>query len=596
MSTWTVLCNFCAKTYRVDYETQKGVHGVLYKNKNKVKYYNSANREVRRRQHNGSNVTDNDDNDENDELREVQYKRRYDGRDSNNLKECRLKNVEYSLPLFGVSTSVSGLASTRNINKKRERLNEIYSIPASMCPPLLTILIDGTSTDPKYYRKICSSLNQLLYHCQNNNDYDGISNNDNIDEKENGGDNNSSNRSNGYGKSSTTANFKGCKIGIFVMTKGGGLSVFDLKSPGGHVKHFWVQPSPLQRNEEFVSNDNNNNTNMNFVGDSFDRDDLAMLQGGRNHIIPLSEILDVDDIYVSLDNEYSRSCVEGALRGLADSTIFNQACQRNNINFGSSGSNNNGVNNVYGGGGAYFGSTIQYILEFMDEVAYHPGMYQAPREQLVHDNESSDTNSVENCAVDRFLYAGGKIMCFLAGPPNEIGSVVSHRPFGRIGTGGFGGSCAEIGRRFSANKDVDKKNSTSTISSNPEEFEDDIEAGNMNSKKSNGRSKRKSDKNKNPSDMEIPHMAFLNVDQYYQSLGIQCAHQALSVEVFGIVSEEEGIYLGFPYLRLLSDRSGGSGPLLISLSNNEQVYRDYNNCFEDDVLTKEVIARSTLTR
>jgi len=194
-------------------------------------------------------------------------------------------------------------------------------------------------------------------------------------------------------------------------------------------------------------------------------------------------------------------------------------------------------------------------------------------------------------------------MCFLAGPPNEIGSGPSG---GRIGTGGFGGSCAELGKRFSSNQDA----STSATGSY-EDFHDDIEAGNANVNSKTERNKRKpktgkkkgQKQNASMGDERIPLTAFFNVDDYYQRLGIQCAQQALSVEIFGLVDEGqeggEGAYLGFPYLRLLSDRSGGSGPLLISLSNlkNEQGHYESNQQgFDDSILVKEVIARSTLTR
>jgi hypothetical protein len=90
--------------------------------------------------------------------------------------------------------------------------------------------------------------------------------------------------------------------------------------------------------------------------------------------------------------------------------------------------------------------------------------------------------------------------------------------------------------------------------------------------------------------IELPPTKFLNVDEYYQDLGITCAIGAFGVELFALLRTDDCVdenaekYFGIPLLRLLSDRSGGSGPLLISL--DAQIGPD-----SDDVLLNEVIAR-----
>ena len=101
----------------------------------------------------------------------------------------------------------------------------------------------------------------------------------------------------------------------------------------------------------------------------------------------------------------------------------------------------------------------------------------------------------------------------------------------------------------------------------------------------------------------IPQTAYLDVDDYYQNLGIQCAQFALSIEVFGLVDEKEeentSTYFGFPYLRLLSDRSGGNGPIILSLSHDEHDEKSNSRKHEPenkDIFLKEVLSRSTLTR
>ncbi len=481
---FTALCPFCRKDFRVDYESQH----------RRSKTTRSRNNIVRK-----------------EKYLDRLSRRRY-------LEERRSNIIEYDLPLLSVTGS--------NGQSKEEK--EVFSLPVAMCPPLLTILIDGTSKNPKYYHKICSSLQSLLA-C-------GTIITSSSDPQGGGGTSSSS---------STNIDFKGRRIGIFVMGSEGSLSVFDLKSPNAHLKHVWVNFSEsLKPNPKFKSSQKCGNSS----------------KITWNSVIPLSDVMDVENIYVPLDSEYSRSCIESAIRVLADSTILNQICLRNEESSTST--------TVMGE--PYLGSTIRYLLDYFDDVAYHPGMYQS---QL---NKSSNAK-VDSCddASQKFLYAGGKFLCFLASPPKEIGTT-SFR-LGKVGTGGFGGTCAEVGKRFS-----DSPPQTGFKDDTSDATIDDIELG--------GSSKiHKAKSSICNADDSFPQTAFSRVDDYYQNLGADCSYSAHSVEVFGLVEESkngEGTHLGFPYLRLLSDRSGGNGPILVSLSQEKQ----------DNVIEKEVLSRSTLFR
>lgn len=508
ISTWNALCHLCGYVFSLDYETQQNL----------------------RSRGNGGG-TDNDNYGQHYSSREEKYISRYTRAFRND--ELRYETMEYSLPLFSItssSTQSSLLKNNKYIHKEQppqENVHEIYSLPAAMCPPLLTILIDGTSTNPMYYNIISSSIQSLL----------------NL-------------------KDDSNNSFKGCKLAIFIMTKNGGLSVFDLNSQFGHIKHLVVN-RPLLRV--------NNDSNKRFLSYANNDDEIDF--------IPLSEVMDINDVYVSLESDYTRSCIESALRVLADSIILNQACQRNH-------SNND--NEIYGG--VYFGSTIQYILDFLKDVAYHPGMYHMSKEMLYgnHDDGNDGHMCSNNDAMNKLLYAGGKIMCFLAGPPHEIGSFPNSS--GRIGTGGFGGTCSEIGKRFDSSTWKDSDDTYGKIYDNKGD-ENDIEAGNDAAFHGDGRSASESKSNVD----DTPHTPYSNLDTYYQNLGIECAHAAISVEIFGLIDQDDNnrdrSYLGLPYLRLLSDRSGGNGPLILPLE-----YREHNMSDSSEILLKEFLGRAAIMR
>ena len=209
-------------------------------------------------------------------------------------------------------------------------------------------------------------------------------------------------------------------------------------------------------------------------------------------------------------------------------------------------------------------------------------------------------------------YAGGEIMCFLVEPPVEIGTLSIHANYGRkgrTGTGGFGGTCAEMGKRF----DIDEEHNPAPTP-HEEQREDDVNdpelrrAGNT-AHINNHHILQKQDYN-------LPSTAYEKVDAYFHKLGIDCADAALGVDIFAMLKEPEQllhklhfqelgincadaailkqskgpvqeVYFGFPLMRLLSDRSGRCGPLLVPI-----VEEGHDHDRTSDVFVKEIIAHS----
>jgi len=75
-----------------------------------------------------------------------------------------------------------------------------------------------------------------------------------------------------------------------------------------------------------------------------------------------------------------------------------------------------------------------------------------------------------------------------------------------------------------------------------------------------------------------------------------CAISAFGVELFALLHEDKDddssktgeSFIGMPFLRLLSDRSGGCGPLISKLPKHGEQNININN----DVLMNEILARS----
>ncbi len=422
----------------------------------------------------------------------------------------------------------------------------MYALPAGACPPLLAVFIDGTSDNMGYYARISDYLKRLIH----GSDLDSGKKND----------------------------YKGTRVGIFIMTENGSLSIFDLTNPGGHLKHVWVESCPLQRNPNYESGITKLERELEVKskkGTRIDEEEYA--------VAPLADLMTPEQIFCPLDDN-GIACIDNALRELADSRIaIQQACQRE---YQSTNDKYNSGNNPEdtGSGGAYLGRTIQYFMEFMEDVGYHPG-----------DTIRAATGNDQTEVSDKFLYAGGKIMCFLSRAPDEIGDIILSDRNGRVGNGGFGGSCAEIGKRF---KRMDSNSSVADYID--VEDPDDIESGDTEKLIDVKESSHKGSKHasKEESTYDLPQIKYLGLEEYYHELGMACAINAFGVEVFALVSEDFDddskpgeSFLGMPYLRVLSDRSGGCGPLISKLPADNHL-----NDISDEVFLSEILARSPWQR
>jgi hypothetical protein len=510
MQPWNVLCNLCGSVYDAHYDSQSRAR------RHEIDYYQDPN---------------NDEQDHENYMshEEEAYTQRYT---MGYTQEERINPIiEYSLPLLSVPNSANG-------TNKREG---VYALPSHMCSPLLAIFIDGTSSDAGYYARIASCLNQLIH------------GSDDEEDRRNGND------------------YKGARVGIFVMTKNGSLSVFDLTNPGGHLKHLWVESSPLPLNPNYQKG----TTNLERRELIFKTKASAAAEEDEYAVAPMRDVMTAEQIFAPL-NDYGISCIDNAIRELADSRIaIQQACRRNYQ--GGNGDDDDS-------GGVYLGRTLQYFLEFMEDVAYHPG--DMSRVDI-------ETNPAE--ASNKFMYAGGKIMCFLSKAPDEIGDITLGDRNGRIGNGGFGGSCAEVGKRFREAGD----NRTSTDGGDHAHNPDDIESGAVNKPAMDAKESSRGTSAHEPtasSDDELPQTKYLGIDEYYHDLGMACAISAFGVELFALLHEDKDddssktgeSFIGMPFLRLLSDRSGGCGPLISKLPKHGEQNININN----DVLMNEILARS----
>ena len=196
-----------------------------------------------------------------------------------------------------------------------------------------------------------------------------------------------------------------------------------------------------------------------------------------------------------------------------------------------------------------------------------------------------------------FPYAGGKVMCFLSGPTAEFAAGTSSsgggdRCYGTgvIGAGGFGGTCAEVGLRYGyiggeggvGEPQRERGRARSADAFDPESglvFDQAGEGGTGVDGAEDDRKNRSGGGGADDGTFAVDPPARPDTAAYLQSVGIRCAESALGVEIFfllndaaggGLVSSRGGggrsPRLGLSFLRLLSDRSGGNGPLLVDLS------------------------------
>lgn len=275
------------------------------------------------------------------------------------------------------------------------------------------------------------------------------------------------------------------KVGIFLASYTH-LTIFDLASPTPHLKHIPL-PSPSSSfSEEF----------------------------GLQHDI------DWNHCYVSCTPQHLPN-IESVLRALEDSLVLNSAIRPHGYH--STSSQKLHTPNL--------GNVLHHLLYYFEACGRHPG-----------DGTTSAFSSSDHPVQEEssFYFAGGKIMIFLPQAPSEIGEVVVENG-GYVGTGGYGGSCARVGQRFSSiPSEADEKDLA-------EKEEEQIMAEFM--------------------DYFLREKA--DVADWYWDLGGRAAGLAMGIELFGIQSEENTLEtksFGFPLMKLLSERSGGCGPLIFCLN------------------------------
>ncbi|CAB9516646.1 sec23 sec24 transport family protein [Seminavis robusta] len=254
------------------------------------------------------------------------------------------------------------------------------------------------------------------------------------------------------------------------------------------------------------------------------------------------------------------------------------------------------------------GKTIESVLDYMDR-AHHPGQ----TDDIADESEKEDAAS--SFLEDHILYAGGKIMSFLASCPTDLRGE-DWRPLTRkslprttVGLGGFGGVVQKDAASPAAEKEDVTKPSTNGISNRISEKKakkklflrrhlHDEETGIRTSATGDDDDEEEDlDTDMTPSSLLDYYRAPEHVEAYFTELGTQCAESALGVDIFVLVQPNDDgcedsaeLDVGLPFLRGLSDRSGAPGPLVFPvhqgyatpISNNPDIQR----------LKREVCARA----
>uniref|UniRef100_A0A7S1YB12 Uncharacterized protein n=1 Tax=Grammatophora oceanica TaxID=210454 RepID=A0A7S1YB12_9STRA len=191
-----------------------------------------------------------------------------------------------------------------------------------------------------------------------------------------------------------------------------------------------------------------------------------------------------------------------------------------------------------------------------------------------------------------------------------------------IGRGGVGGAAVEVGHRYadilpipleeeharSSSKKKNKKKRTVVMEDTDDDDEpdlasdDDLEMGGgaMTARRTTAKSKKKKQPfvQDNDEDFIIPgdlHPEHLNdmyphrmadddnddidIVEYFEDLGCQAGEAALGVDVFVIVEahdmlREKNVPYGLPFLKLLAERSGSAGPVLLRTDRMDQLTQE----------------------
>jgi len=327
------------------------------------------------------------------------------------------------------------------------------------------------------------------------------------------------------------------KIAIFLASNCN-ITSFDLSSPTPHLKHIRLPQTTNKSRPDFHSTEDNNTD------------------------VVLEDELLWNQTYISCTSE-NKSHIEAVLRALEDSLVLNAACRPH---WSTAKTKEPKIPNL--------GQVLHYLFNYL-ECGLHPGDLTSP-------NVPSDP-----IQEYRMCYAGGKVMVFLPQAPLEIGDVVvENGTF--VGTGGFGGSCARVGRRYAAN--IEREHS---------QYLDGSQNGNGVESDTKVEEIEKEEDQINAEFIDYFFTEKKDIADWYVDLGSRAANLAMGIEIFAIQEEENFLKtksFGFPLLKLLSDKSGGCGPLLLCLKGESNVYdRDVLESFGDNgttaTLFREVQAR-----
>lgn len=307
------------------------------------------------------------------------------------------------------------------------------------------------------------------------------------------------------------------KIAIFLATYGN-ITSFDLSSSTPHLKHI---PLPQNKDETNHNSQSEPYSYKNLEGDTLLEDEL---QWNQTHVSCTTE---------------NKIHIEAVLRALEDSLVVNAACRPHCTNH----TKKIQIPNL--------GLVLHHLFNYL-ECGRHPG-------DLLSPNTPSDPIKEND-----ICFAGGKIMLFLPQAPEEIGDVVVEDG-GYAGTGGFGGSCAKVGRRYGANREKEQtqyfdKTQNDRISHEKSISELEKEEGQINAEF-----------------MDYFLTEKKGIADWYVDLGTRAASLAMGIEIFAIQEEENNLEtksFGFPLLKILSDKSGGCGPILLCINGENAVYNN----------------------
>lgn len=214
------------------------------------------------------------------------------------------------------------------------------------------------------------------------------------------------------------------------------------------------------------------------------------------------------------------------------------------------------------------GKSVETILDYMDH-AQHPGQVE------ISSSEGEDP------LEDKILYAGGKIMTFLASCPTDLRGedwrplTRKYLPKTKVGLGGFGGAVHKNGAVGIDATSTDAKEMAPPLARRFKGASDE-EAGYATASAGINGDDEITDTDMTPASLLDYYRAPDHVEAYFQELGSQCADAALGVDIFVLVQPQEDdgymggddnaeLDVGLPFLRELADRSGAPGPLIFPL-------------------------------